>query len=271
MSKDHDACVDDVRHPRCAQELPGLASLNFCKFTNCAPRQQARKLRLRSASPSLSKNGRWHGGTDTLIKNSPMDCPHQPLAPLRSNQCARVVKVPAHDARRRCLRFKNLSAWASSPSVNAPCSASHSATARKPASTARACSAASFNQADRLDRDVQQRTRRQSPSCFRVQQRVSVPTCTHGNTGLLPPANGRPSWRLSRRPSLRRSHRPEQSMKGNNTGHRKNSMTSLETSNPNAAAVSMRSKTKLARDAVAFNLAELRRHRQPPSRACRAA
>ena len=142
--------VDDVRRRRVPQNLPHESGMFLGELVHSTSGEESRQLGLGPASPGLREDSDRNRRTESLLKNPAMKSPHCPLAPLSGNERTRVVDVAAHEARRRALRVKKRSAAASSAVVNAPCSASHSATPRSPSSIRNACSAASFNHDETL-------------------------------------------------------------------------------------------------------------------------
>ena len=121
---DHDTCVDDVRRRSTCEQTPGLARLGLRQRTYLAPGQESGELCLRSAPPCLREDRRRDRRTVALFEESAMQCPHETVTALGSDQHSGVVRVPAHEARLRCFLARNRSAAASSSAVSAPCSAS---------------------------------------------------------------------------------------------------------------------------------------------------
>ena len=160
---DHDGSVHDVGCLRPSKRRSGRAALRFRQWIDGAAEQETRHLWLRPPAPRLSEDRGWDGRAQAALQQATMQCPDEAIVALRGNEHARVVGVAAHVVRRRRVGWsRSLSAAASSSSLNAPCSASHAATAARPFSICNAAFAASFSQAETLN--PRRRAARAAPS-----------------------------------------------------------------------------------------------------------
>ncbi|MHB1510889.1 MAG: hypothetical protein ACYCST_16380 [Acidimicrobiales bacterium] len=142
--------VDDVVVPGPAGELAHPARLIGAHRLDLAAGEHPSQTGLaRATAPGFGDDGSRHGGKDLFGQEADMQCPHAPVVSLSGDERTRVVGCPSHH---HADRFGNAGLFvevrpsssrarskpsANSCSVSGPCSDSHSAAPRRPASSLR--------------------------------------------------------------------------------------------------------------------------------------
>ncbi len=151
--------VDDIVVSGPAGQLAHQARLVGTHRLYLAAGEHPRQAGLaRATAPGFGDDGAGHGGKDLFGQEPDMQRPHAPVVSLSCDERTRVISHPSHHAdrfadaglpdealpsssRARCKPSAN------SCSVSGPCSSSHSATPRRPASSLRRRDAVSAIQA----------------------------------------------------------------------------------------------------------------------------
>ena len=180
---EHNMDIDHIRRGRPRRDGPDLMRVGFCECDDIASPQETPKLRLASRAADLSDHWCRRDRNHTELEPNPMISPYPTVGPISRDQRPGVVE-DGH-ARRRlpeatgrsCAAIRSRAA-ASSASLSAPCSASHSLTAARPSRTSSARRAALVIHADTL-----------TPSSAAAAMSLS---CTSGSTVIASFGDGFP-------------------------------------------------------------------------------
>jgi hypothetical protein len=144
-------CVHYVARASAAEQPPrGMRPL-LGQAYHLTTSQQSPELSLGRRTADLNDNGSRYHRDEACLEPDPVLCPDPARVPIRRDQDRSIVDHRRHaDRCSGLLRPIRRRAASSSSGVNAPCSASHSATAIRPSRSLRACLAAAVIQADTL-------------------------------------------------------------------------------------------------------------------------